>query len=270
MTALKKRVYKIIQPRKSQDLVSTVFDWLIVSLIAINVFVIVLDTFELPKTLSLILRIIDVTTVVIFTIEYTLRLWTADIIYKNKTPFKARLTYAFTFLMLIDLIAILPSYLRLVLYIDLDVLRIFRLLRIFWFFRIKREYIKSLSTIFDVFKKKALSLFFSIFIIFTLMVIASVLMYNAEKDAQPEVFKNALSGLWWSVITITTVGYGEIYPITAMGKVLGAFFSILSIGLIAIPTGIISAGFIERAREERMNAKGNKRFCPYCGKDVEE
>ncbi|MCL2003626.1 MAG: ion transporter [Oscillospiraceae bacterium] len=267
---MKLRTYKIIQPHKTDDILSTGFDWFIVSLIVVNVIIIVIDTLDLPERVSFILRIIETVTVAVFTAEYALRLWTADIIYRHENFFMARVKYALTFLMLMDLIAIMPFYLQFAFYVDINILRIFRLFRMIWFFRIKREYIKALSNIFDVFRRKAAHLFFAILIIFVLMVIASILMYDAEHKAQPDVFKNALSGLWWSVITITTVGYGEIYPITAMGKVLGAFFSMLSIGLIAVPTGIISAGFIEKAREERAAAKGSKRFCPYCGNDTGE
>ena len=267
---IKRRVYKIIQPHNNHDLTSTIFDWFIVSLIAINVLITIFDSLDLSKQASNTLRIIETITVIIFTIEYLLRLWTANVIYKKLTSLKAAFKYAFTFLMLMDLVAILPFYMQFLFYIDLNILRIFRLFRIIWFFRIKWEYIKVLTNIIAVFKKKAFSLFFSMFLIFTLMIIASILMYAAEKNAQPEVFSNALYGLWWAVITITTVGYGEIYPITVFGKVLAAFFSILSIGLIAIPTGVISSGFIEKAREDRIKARGKKRFCPYCGKDIED
>ncbi|MCL2109840.1 MAG: ion transporter [Oscillospiraceae bacterium] len=268
--AVKKRVYKIIQPHKSHDVISTIFDWFIASLIVINILIIIFDTLDLPPKLSSALGVIETATVIVFTIEYILRLWTADLIYRHDNPFTARLKYAFTFLMLMDFIAIVPFYLRFIHPIDINILRIFRLFRMIWFFRIKREYIKALSSIFDVFKRKAAMLFFSLIIIFGMMIFASVLMYNAEKHAQPEVFPNALSGLWWSVVAISTVGYGDIYPVTILGKIMAACFSILSIGLIAVPTGIISSGFFEKAREDRHAADPQKHFCPYCGKNIED
>ena len=101
------------------------------------------------------------------------------------------------------------------------------------------------------------------------MVIASVLMYTAEHQSQPDVFENALSGLWWAVITLTTVGYGDIYPVTVLGKVIGSFFAIFSIGLIAIPTGIISAGFIENIQDGKSIHGKKKHFCPYCGENID-
>ena len=268
--SVKQRIYKTIQPHKTNDVPSIIFDWFIVFLIMINICIIIFGTLNLSERVSFIFSIIETSTVIIFTIEYLLRLWTADIIYKNEKPFRACLKYAFTFVMIMDFIAIMPFYLHFILNIDMNIMRIFRLFRLIWFFKIKRQYIKVFSNILDVFKKKALLLLFSLISIFTVMIIASVLMYHAERQAQPEVFNNALSGLWWAVITMSTVGYGEIYPITGLGKILGALFSIMSIGLIAVPTGIISSGFIEKAREERVRARGEKCFCPYCGKNIEE
>ncbi|MCL2055777.1 MAG: ion transporter [Oscillospiraceae bacterium] len=268
--SIKRRVYKTIQPHKTDDIPSIIFDWFIAFVIAVNICILVFGTLNLPQRILFVFYIIEVSTAIIFTVEYLLRLWTADIIYRNKNPFRARLRYIFTFVMIMDLIAIIALYLHLAFSVDTYILSIFRLFRLIWFFKIKRQYIKVFSSIIDVFKKKALLLLFSLTSIFTIMVIASVLMYHAEKQAQPEIFGNAVSGLWWAVITISTVGYGEIYPVTVLGKVLGAFFSIMSMGLIAVPTGIMSSGFVEKAREERIQAKGNKSFCPYCGKNIEE
>lgn len=265
---IKKQVYKIIQPHKSHDRSSTIFDWFIVSLIALNVLIIIFDTLNLPPRLSQTLRIIEIATVVIFTVEYILRLWTANLRYRNLSALKAAFVYALTFVMITDLIALLPFYLQFFIYIDLGILRIFRLFRMIWFFKIKREYIKVLSNIFDVFKQKAVSLLFSIFIIFVLMLIASVLMYTFERNAQPDAFDNAISGLWWAVTTITTIGYGDIYPITILGRALAGIYAILSIGLVAVPTGILSSGFIEKGREAKLANKKDKRFCPYCGEDL--
>jgi voltage-gated potassium channel len=98
-------------------------------------------------------------------------------------------------------------------------------------------------------------------------------MYNVEYDAQPEVFENAFSGLWWAVATFTTVGYGDIYPITALGKLFSGIIALLGIGLVAVPTGIISAGFIEQINNENSKDKNDgddKHYCPYCGKKLDD
>jgi voltage-gated potassium channel len=107
-------------------------------------------------------------------------------------------------------------------------------------------------------------------VILVLMVISSILMYNLEHEAQPHVFKNAFSGLWWAVETFTTVGYGDVFPITVAGKVMAAVIALLGIGFVAVPTGIISAGFIELTEETRKNSKDQKKFCPYCGHEYEQ
>ena len=99
------------------------------------------------------------------------------------------------------------------------------------------------------------------------------MIYTVEHEAQPEAFKNAFSGLWWAVATLTTVGYGDIYPVTAIGRVFGAIIALLGIGMVAIPTGIISSGLIEHMNhKEAEKAKANEdvqyEFCPHCGKRI--
>jgi voltage-gated potassium channel len=121
-------------------------------------------------------------------------------------------------------------------------LRMLRLLRLF---KVSR-YTDSIKTIANVFKSRAPQLISSTLIVFLLMVIASVVMFNLENEVQPDVFENAFSGMWWAVATFTTVGYGDIFPITAGGRLVAGLLSMLGIGLVAVPTGIISAGFIEQ------------------------
>lgn len=151
---------------------------------------------------------------------------------------------------LVDLVAILPFYLPFIVETNYSVLRVLRLVRLTRIFKVNR-YTKALSTILEILKEKMAQLASSFLVILILMIISSVLMYNFEYTAQPNVFKNAFSGLWWSVATFTTVGYGDIYPITTLGKIFSAIIAILGIGLVAVPTGIISAGFIERT--ENLN-----------------
>lgn len=175
---------------------------------------------------------------------------------------KARIKYIFSFLALVDLFSILPFYIPLIIPIDLRILRVVRLFRVFKLGR----YTHALSTISNVFKRKQNQLLSSIFVVSILMIIASVLMFNVENEAQPDVFENAFSALWWAIATITTVGYGDIYPITVFGKVLSAIIALLGIGLVAVPTGIISSGFMEEMeREKSTENEDEKCFCPYCG-----
>ncbi|MCL2036675.1 MAG: ion transporter [Oscillospiraceae bacterium] len=265
----KRRIFQIIQPHKRRDTASIIFDWLIISFILLNFLIIVLgSTVNSPQALR-IFYVVETVFLAIFTLEYFLRLWTANVIYKQYSPFKAALRHAFTFTMIVDFLAIMPFYLQLVVDIDAGVFIVFRLFRVFMFLNAK-GYRRILSEIEQVFKKKSSQLLSAMSLIIILMIISSSLMYVCEKNAQPDVFKNVLSGLWWSVTTLTTIGYGDIHPVTIWGKLLGSVFALLSIAIIAIPTGIISSGFVEIAYKKRKAKEKSEKqhFCPYCGKKI--
>lgn len=249
---IKQRVFEIIQSATDGDVASKIFDIIIIIvLIIINVITVIADTFNLPKIVQNIFYYIELVSVIIFTIEYALRIWTADLLYENMRPTKARLKYIFSFMALIDLFAILPFYIPFIIPIDLRVLRMLRIIRLFRIFKVNR-YTNALTTIGSVFNKKKSQLLSSIFIVSLLMIIASVLMYNIENKAQPEAFSNAFDALWWAVATLTTVGYGDVCPITIMGKILSSVIAILGIGLVAVPTAIISSGFMEVITESKV------------------
>ena len=263
----KKRLFEIIQASTEHDLVSKIFDICLIILVLINVCLVIADTFNLPEKVKTVSYYIEVVSVIIFTIEYFLRIWTADLLYPNKNWFIARIKYVFSFLAIIDLLAILPFYLPFLITIDLRVLRMLRIIRLFRVFKINR-YTNALSSIVKVFKNKQNELLSSIFVVLLLMIVASVLMYSVENKAQPEVFRNAFDALWWALATLTTVGYGDIYPVTVLGKILSAIIAILGIGLVAVPTGIISAGFMENMEEAKKSEKEEINYCPYCGKEI--
>jgi len=265
---LKRHIFDIIQTAKSGDLASAVFDWIIIILISINVVLVVLDTFDgIPNDIRRLFYYIEVFSVVVFSIEYALRVWTADFIYTDLTRLKARIKYILSFMAIIDLLAILPFYLPFVFPVDLRVLRMFRLLRLLRLFKVNR-YTTALSTVGGVIRRKAAQLLSSVIVVLILIVISSLLMYGVEHDTQPDVFQNAFSGFWWAIATLTTVGYGDIYPVTFLGKAFGAVIALLGIGLVAVPTGIISAGFVENISDEKETEIDEKHFCPYCGKNL--
>ncbi|MCL1832177.1 MAG: potassium channel family protein [Oscillospiraceae bacterium] len=270
---LKKRTFRIIQPHTKNDIPSAIYDWFIFVLVVVDMITTILATVSSFSRFETAFIVIEIITVIVFAIEYILRFWTADLFRRKENPLKARLKYAFSFIMIVDLMAIAPFFLQFVFPVNIHILRTFRLLRIFRLLRV-RKYVKTLSQFHDILKQKASQLFFSMIILFVLMLVASTLMYTAENEAQPEVFDNAMSGLWWAIITMTTIGYGDIYPITAGGKVIGALFSLLSVAIIAVPTGIISAGFIESNYLHKKIAsntnKKSKPFCPYCGENLDE
>lgn len=259
---MKKRVFEIIQSASGGDKISKIFDLSIVALILINVVIAIADTFKLPACVKMAFSVVDVFSVAVFTVEYFLRVWTSDMLRPDLSPARARLRYMLSFMAVIDLLSILPFYISFI-PVDLRVLRMLRIVRLFRVFKINR-YTTALASIGNVLKAKKQQLFSSVFVVLLLMVIAAVLMYNIENAAQPETFDNAFSALWWAVATFTTVGYGDIYPVTVAGKILSAIIAILGIGLVAVPTGIISSGFIEQMDSD--DSEGDpKHFCPYCG-----
>ncbi len=264
MTKLKKRIYEILQEKNTQDIATKVFNIVIVTLIALNIFQVVVETFTLSAEIRVLFRRLEIVSTLIFTVEYALRLWTSDFLFPALPKKMAGVRYIFTGMALIDLLAILPFYLPFIIPLDLRYLRLLRMFRLLRILKIAR-YTSSFALIGSVLKEEAGPLLSSLFGVGILMMFTSVIMYNIEAAAQPEVFKNAFSGLWWAVVTLTTVGYGDIYPVTAMGKILSGIIAFLGIGLVAVPTGIISAGFMEQM--ERAQEK-DYRYCPHCGKKL--
>lgn len=271
MKRLKVRIYSIIRDDDENNFISNLFDGLIIFLIVLNVVMVIADTFNLPDNLRDLFGALEVVSVAVFTVEYLLRVWTSDYIRPEYPPWKARVRYMFSFMALIDLLAILPFYLPFLFPVDLRVLRALRMVRLLRVLKVNR-YTKALSTISSVLRSKKYQLLSSVFVVLILMIISSVLMYAVENEAQPEAFGNAFSALWWAVATFTTVGYGDIYPITVLGKILSAVIALLGIGLVAVPTGIISAGFMERIQgaKENIGNADKKDFCPYCGHKLDE
>ena len=267
----KKRTFEIIEKSQKGDILSTIFDYFIVILISLNVASVFLETFELSVYLNNFLRKFEIFSIIIFTIEYILRLWTSTLLYPDKNSFVARIKYIFSLMAIIDLVSILPFYLPFFFNVDLRVLRALRLFRLLRILKVNR-YTHAMQKVLFVIKNKSTELISSIFVIFILMLISSVLMYSVESPVQPEVFKNGFSGLWWAVATFTTVGYGDIYPITSVGRFLSAIIALLGIGLVAVPTGIITSGFMEASSKEEVDdnsQQDEKHFCPYCGKNLD-
>lgn len=186
--------------------------------------------------------------IVVFTIEYFFRVWSIVEHHKYKHPVKGRLRFAFTPMAIIDLLSILPFYLA-SFAVDLRHLRILRLFRFFRLFKIAR-YVKALDVISAVIHKKKAQLIISlVFILFMLLVVSSI-MFHLEHEAQPDKFSSIPETMWWGVVTFSTIGYGDMYPITDMGRILGGVIAILGIGLFALPTGILVSGFTEHVEKK--------------------
>ena len=251
MEKIKRYIFNIIRDDDRNDLKSNIFDFIIIFLVIINVIVIFLDTFKNIRIyIEPYYKIIDTVSIIVFSIEYILRIWTASLMYSKLSPVKSRIKYIFSAEAIIDLIALFSFYLPLFSYQNINIIRIFRLFRILSILKINR-YTHALSDLKKVLKKKSMQLISSIFVVGVLIIFSALLMYYIENDAQPSSFNNAYSSLWWAIATLTTVGYGDIYPVTVLGKLLGILISLMGIALIAIPTGIISAGFMEKNEQKK-------------------
>jgi len=191
-----------------------------------------------------ILSVVDEITVFFFAVDYVLRIITARQQFKGYSTGKAIGKYVTSGYGIIDLLSFLPHYLPMFFPAGAAVFRMFRVVRIFRLFRIN-AYSDSLTLIGNVLSKKKTQILASVFVIMLLILASSLCMYSVEHDAQPDVFRNAFSAIWWATSTLLTVGYGDIYPITPMGQFLGILITFLGVLLVAIPTGIISAGFVE-------------------------
>lgn len=237
----KKRIFDIIQIGNRNDFASRAFDLFIVMVIFINIAVLFIETFDEAAGYAEIWHMAETVTVIIFGIEYFLRIWTAEYLYPEKSRGKAVLRFLVSFDGIVDLCTILPVFFL----SGFIAFRMLRVVRIFHLFRINAYY-DSFNVITSVLAEKRNQIISSVFIIMVLMMASSLCMYSAEHAAQPETFRNAFSGIWWSMSTILTVGYGDIYPVTMLGRLMAIAISFLGVGAVAIPTGIISAGFVEQ------------------------
>ena len=245
---MKKHIFRIIQIGSKEDLPSRLFDFFIVTCIFANITIAFLYTYSELEPFKGVLSVLEAFTVMVFVVEYILRLWTADLLYPEYPPGKARLKFLTSFDGVIDLMTIFPFFFL----SGFIVFRMLRVVRIFRLFRINSQY-DSFNVITTVILEKKNQILSSIFIILILMLASSLGMYNAEHEAQPDVFKNGFSGIWWSVSTLLTVGYGDIYPITTVGKIMAIFIAFLGVGAVAVPTGIISAGFVEQYTKKQYS-----------------
>ena len=240
-TKLKKQIFDIIQIGDKSNLLSRAFDIFIVIVILSNISVMFLQTYDQLEPYYGILSVIEWVTTGVFCVEYTLRIWTADFLYPTCTRGKAIGKFLISYDGVVDLLTIIPVFFL----SGFVAFRMLRVVRIFHLFRINSRY-DSFNVIKIVLVRKSRQIISSMFIIFILMMASSLCMYSVEHDSQPEVFRNAFSGIWWSMSTLLTVGYGDIYPITTLGRIMAICIAYLGVGAVAIPTGIISAGFVEQ------------------------
>ncbi len=257
---LRKRVYEIVEVALADDRTSRVFDATILTLIALNVLTVALETVDaIGSRAGKLFDAFEVLSVTIFSIEYALRLWSCTSDPRFARPVVGRLRFALRPLVLIDLVAILPFYLAF-LSVDLRFIRALRLMRVFRVAKLGR-YSAALHLLGRVLRSSKNELLVTFSAMAIVLVIASCLIYYAEHDAQPDVFTSIPASVWWGVTTLTTVGYGDTYPVTGTGKVIASVISIFGVGLFALPAGILGGAFVKESRKDNEAPDS----CPHCG-----
>jgi voltage-gated potassium channel len=262
---IRSKVYEIHHASVIQTKLARNLNIFLLGLIFSNVLAVILETVQaLSLRYKSFFDWFEVISVAIFTIEYILRLWSWTENEKYQHPIFGRLKYALSPLAVIDLMAILPFFLPMFIPIDLRHLRALRLFRIFRILKVSR-YVKSLQTIKNVFIEKKEELLITVFSVLILLILSSSLMYFVEREAQPDKFTSIPAAMWWGISTLTTIGYGDMYPITILGKFFGGFIAFLGIGLFALPAGILASGFAgEIHKKDQKELK-----CPHCGQPYE-
>jgi voltage-gated potassium channel len=262
---IKNAIYRLVVKGSHGSRINLVFDYSIMILILLNVVAIVLESVpSIQSSIGRYLTGFEIFSVVIFTIEYLLRIYVSDLTHPSDRKIKSIFKFIFSTYGLIDLAAVAPFYLPFLIRVDLRFLRILRLMRFLRVLKINR-YNRSLNLIWKVIKEKRTEFAITLFITFIILLISSFLMFYIEGEVQPDKFPNIIACLWWAVATLTTIGYGDVYPVTAMGKFISGLIAIIGIGLVALPAGLVTAGFMEKIGKKNKKMKK----CPHCGKEIE-
>ena len=253
-TTIRLRVYQLLEPGTTGDPLSRIIDAIIVVLILTSIAIAIIESEPtLPIEVLRGLEWCESTILAFFIAEYVLRLWSCVEGGGRDQPVWSRLRFALGPMMLVDLVAIAPGLIALA-GPDASAMVVLRALRLLRLVRIAR-YSRSMQLFGTVLRERTPELLVTGALAAVLMLLASTDMYLAERDAQPERFGSIPRAMWWAVVTLTTVGYGDVYPVTAAGRMLGAVVAIIGIGVVAVPTGILGAGFTEAIREDRKQRR---------------
>lgn len=248
---LRRRLYDALDSTSLTRL-SRIFGTTILITIGVSVILLMLDSMEgIVSRYGDLLTVFDMVVVSIFLVEFALRLWTCVEDDRYAHPVFGRLRWFISPMSLIDLAAIAPSIVS-GFAVDLRGLRLIRLLRLLRIVKAVR-YVRALAVIRDVVRDRQHQLYVSLMFIVFMLIITSSLMYEVEHDDQPDKFSSIPETMWWAVASLTTVGYGDVYPVTMMGRLLAGVVAVLGVGLFAIPTGILASGFSEYALKASQN-----------------
>jgi voltage-gated potassium channel len=247
----RQRVHDILEFGSEHDLVTRLVNVFLVTLIVLNVAAFTIETVpNIGRRYGDLFELFNLVSVAIFTIEYVLRLWSCvelPVLHAMR-PRRARIAFAMRPLLIIDLIAILPFYLGFLIGMDLRILRIFRLFR---FLKLAR-YSPALVALGRVFANERRALFGAMLVMLALLLFASTGMYFLERHIQPEVFGSIPSTAWWAIATLTTVGFGDVVPVTTLGRIFGGLIMIFGLGMFALPIGIMATGFSHEANRREF------------------
>lgn len=264
---VKKHVHVLLHPTLGNSRWDKFINIFLISLILLNLIAVILETeHDIYSRHQTFFHYFDLFSVIIFSIEYVLRVWSCTHDKKYRHWFWGRLRYMASWEGLIDLAAILPYFLHIMQIFDLRVLRLIRVLRFFRIFRLT-SYMKSTKMIANVFKSRIQELLLSLILSVGLIIISACLVYFAEHIAQPDSFSSIPKTLWWSVVTLTTTGYGDMVPVTLVGRLLTGIIMLIGVAFFALPAGIITAGFLEEMRSQRKPRVQN---CPHCGLPIDQ
>ena len=246
--SLRKRIWEILEKGNSTDKVSFYTDIFLITLIIFNIIAVLLETVDsIYSKYALEFLIFERFSTAVFLVEYILRIWVCveEKIKNNKLI--TRLKYASTWPAIIDLLAVLSGLLPMIFEVDLRILRALRMLRLLKFSR----YFKVMNLLLGVLKEEKQSFLAAMFLLTIAMLIASTGIYLFEKDAQPDKFSSIPEAMWWAIATLTTIGYGDVTPVTGMGKFFGAIIAIIGIGVVALPSGILASGFTDQLKRRQ-------------------
>jgi len=265
----KVKTYEVLELIAVREGKYRIFSYLIMTLIVLNVIAVVCATVDsLYDKYQSFFECFELFSVVVFSIEHCLHVWCCNVSAKYRHPIWGRIKFMLTPLAIVDLIAILPFYLPLI-SSDLRFIRALRLLRLFRLFKMTK-YSRSLRMLLRVIKNKKEDLLVTVFVVGLVLVMGSSIIYYVEHNVQPDKFPHIPAALWWGVVTLTTVGYGDVYPITPLGKFLGAIVALFGIGIFALPAGIIASGFNEEIQKRQtLRNKTQPITCPHCGKEID-
>jgi voltage-gated potassium channel len=266
---IQEQVYVLLESQAGDNKARKFIIYFIAALILLNVIVVILETkHEFFIEHASFFHAFDFFTVIVFTVEYGLRVWVCVRNPLYSSPVKGRLRFALSPFALVDLIAITPFYLPLFVPIELRLLRMLRLLRVFRVLKLGR-YSNAFDTFVDVLRSKKEEMVIGVIIATIILILSSSAMFFVEYEAQPVKFASIPDAMWWAVITLTTVGYGDVYPMTVPGKIIGALVAISAIGLIAFPAGLFASGFAESIQKRRTRKSDKTIICPQCGEEFD-